>query len=599
MTRSFKGGLAVIALLFMALLSGSTVLAQGTVLADTGFRPQQHGFSFANYGNETQPVNLTPASMQNIFGNRVCKAVQNGECVLTATAQVWMEKTNTDMGGGHCEGMAILSKLIYSGQVNLNDIDPNAQTIADLKADNPQVQAEIARWFATQYVTPSTSSQINDQTPNQVVDTLVERMQQEKGPFTLAFFQADGNGGHAVTPYSVVDMGDGVKRVMVYDNNYPGQERFIEVDRNSDTWKYTGTTNPDEPVSEYYGTAESFSLNLRPSEARLVQPQECTFCKAGDGGIGDDGTESGSTESTSTTSSLNPCDQTAVSTGPDTDVVVTTEDGHTAGVVNGQAFSDIEGATILRPVSQTGLDGDTTGAVIMLPSDAGGGDMSVSVNGEGGDDVLMMSCGQYQRVSGMSQEDGEADTLTFSPDASSVTGQVDPDESVTFEGGYNNPDGDDQTYALYDVTSENGSVVRVGADPATGAFSYETSGETGFDALFSAIDPNGDSYESEFSGAGTAGNDGLTINLSDAVYEPNSNFETTQVDPASFDEFAQTQNVNQETFQEIQNSTAEQQNIDSGTGEATATSVPDGTGETTATSVPDGTGETTDTTEGG
>jgi hypothetical protein len=558
-----KGTLVVIVLLFITILSGSTLLAQGTVLADTGFRPQQHGFSFANYGNESQPVNLTPASMQNIFGERVCKAVQNGECVLTATSQMWMDKANTDMGGGHCEGMAILSKLIYSGDVNLNDIDPNAQSIADLKADNPNVQAEIARWFATQYVPPSTSSQLNDQTPNEVVDTLVERMQEEKGPFTLAFFQADGKGGHAVTPYSAVDMGDGVTRVMVYDNNYPGQERFIEVDRNNNSWKYTGTTNPDEPVSEYSGTAESFSLNLRPSTERLVRPQECTFCKPGDGGIGDDGDASGS--------SGDACNQTAVSTGPNTDMVVTTADGHKAGVVNGRAFSDIEGATILRTVSETGLDGDTPGAIITLPSDSGGGNMSVTVNGEGGDDVMMMSCGQYQRVSGMSQEDGESDTLTFSPDASSVTGEVDPDESVTFEGGYNNPDGDDQTYALYDVTSEDGSIVHVGADPETGDFSYETSGDTSFDALFSAIDPNGDIYEAEFIEESTAGNEGLSINLSDAVYEPESNFEVTEADSSRFDDFTETRDANQATLEEAQIPTTEEENVNGSIGETSST----------------------------
>ncbi|MBC8098599.1 MAG: hypothetical protein H7Y11_04095, partial [Armatimonadetes bacterium] len=88
-----------------------TVLAQGTVLADTGFRPQQHGFSFANYGNETNPVNLTPQTMQKVFGDTVCKAIQAGACVLTASSQAWMTQRNEEMEGGHCEGMAALSKL--------------------------------------------------------------------------------------------------------------------------------------------------------------------------------------------------------------------------------------------------------------------------------------------------------------------------------------------------------------------------------------------------------------------------------------------------------------------------------------------------------
>ncbi|HEX2623166.1 MAG TPA: hypothetical protein VHL11_23560, partial [Phototrophicaceae bacterium] len=204
MKKSFRFVLLMGLLVVFAFSQGVSFFAQGTVLADTGFRPAQHGFNFANYGNESNPVNLTPASMQKVFGESVCKTTNDSGCVLTATSQAWMEKINKDMGGGHCEGMAALSKLIYTGKVDLKELDPDATSIQDLKPDNPRVQEEVARWFATQYVPPTASAEIKDQTPSDVVDTLVDKLKEGTGPFTMGIYQADGGGGHAITPYSVV-----------------------------------------------------------------------------------------------------------------------------------------------------------------------------------------------------------------------------------------------------------------------------------------------------------------------------------------------------------------------------------------------------------
>jgi len=87
----------------------------------------------------------------------------------------------------------------------------------------------------------------------------------------------DRSGGHAITPYAVTDQGDDIYWVFVYDNNWPGEERYIEVDLYAETWQYNAATNPDEPESLYEGDAETETLSLTPTSTRL-EPQECDFC---------------------------------------------------------------------------------------------------------------------------------------------------------------------------------------------------------------------------------------------------------------------------------------------------------------------------------
>ena len=131
-----------------------------TGLVDTGFRPEANGFAIPNYGGEvvepqsgqTSPVvNLTPVEMRRLFGDAVCAAQpdNNGACLLTPPASQWMEQNNASMNGGHCEGFAVLSQLIYGGIVDPKQF--GADRAIDLKIPgNERLQREIAYWFATQ-----------------------------------------------------------------------------------------------------------------------------------------------------------------------------------------------------------------------------------------------------------------------------------------------------------------------------------------------------------------------------------------------------------------------------------------------------------------
>src|SRR5262249_55238655 len=76
-------------------------------------------------------------------------------------------------------------------------------------------------------------------------------------------------GGHAVTPISVQDIDANHARIVIYDNNFPSEDRYIEVNLEANTWRYSTAANPREGVNDYEGDAETQSLDLTPDSARL------------------------------------------------------------------------------------------------------------------------------------------------------------------------------------------------------------------------------------------------------------------------------------------------------------------------------------------
>src|SRR6185295_6971375 len=187
-----------------------------------------------------------------LFGDGVCAAPPEGEsCVLTPPAEQWMEQNNASMNGGHCEGFAVLSQMIYNGIV-----DPTvfgASRTADLQIENNEaLQHELAYWFATQGTTWNLQQVL---APKDMVNYLIaEYMKDPKNLFRLGIMKEDQTGGHAITAYEVRDQGNGVYWIMVYDNNYPGQERHMTVDTNANTSEYEASINPSVEPDLYKGT---------------------------------------------------------------------------------------------------------------------------------------------------------------------------------------------------------------------------------------------------------------------------------------------------------------------------------------------------------
>ncbi|MDD1750827.1 MAG: hypothetical protein LUO89_13250 [Methanothrix sp.] len=248
---------------------------------DSGFRPETNGFPFQNYGNDPAIVDLTPVEMQRMFGDKVCASTADGKCVLTYPAKRWMEEAIKAMGYGHCEGIAVLSDLIY---YNLASPDRFGGNITiELALRNELLQREIGYWWVTQVTNPGGSNKVNE-SPNSVIDVLMKAFSEGQNAtewWVMGIYLPDGSGGHSITPFAVEDMGNGTFKILVYDNNWPKERRAIYVDRNSNTWSYIASVNPNEPSEVYTGNGSTKSLEIVSVSARLGL-QECDFCEEDD-----------------------------------------------------------------------------------------------------------------------------------------------------------------------------------------------------------------------------------------------------------------------------------------------------------------------------
>lgn len=287
----------LISLLFL-LLCAQTVSAKNELVADTGFRVGTDGFSFENYGSQVcssgytmwggdcyKVENLTSREMVRLFGEQVCKTVaKDGTCTLTKVAERWMNEINSVVANGHCEGMAVLSSLFYSGIEDPVDFGAKSVNKLSLK-NNSALQREIAYWFTTQWFM---DDHIIENDPKTQLNYLINHFNSDPNTvIPLGIYSCAGGGsfyggctqtaGHAISAYAVINHGSGIYYVMVYDNNYPNEEKYITIDTNKNSWSYQTSTNPWSSAGNYAGQGKTNPIQIGPVEPRLGT-FKCDFC---------------------------------------------------------------------------------------------------------------------------------------------------------------------------------------------------------------------------------------------------------------------------------------------------------------------------------
>jgi hypothetical protein len=318
--------------------AGSTRNVPLGTVADAGFRPTVNGFEFANYGDAlpdgSTPTNLTAADMRALFGNRVCADLKIGQCDLIPEAQAWLDATNAEMAGGHCYGFAVLAALLWDHKVTPTTF--GAATTANLNIANPALQRGIAYYWAQQLLTSVQSKKV-DGTPHAVLAALEQAVRPHpKELYTIVFWKRDGTGGHAVTPYAVDNDGNGRFRVLIYDNNWPGQTHEINFDTKADMWTYYASTQPDDGDSLYEGDAKSRTLQLYPTLPGLGT-QPCPFC-----GRVQNGSSRAHAEALASSAQQELVLLSGATHGDN--VVISDAAGHRLGVVNGRVVDQMSGA---------------------------------------------------------------------------------------------------------------------------------------------------------------------------------------------------------------------------------------------------------------
>ncbi len=249
----------------------------GELCVDSGYR-QDSKFSFANWGNYQYTGDTFNADeFVTLFGAaNVCVSGTANNCVLTTESQERLDKLNSQVAGGRCEGMVVMSALLAAGAVKLEDLQPGAKSVSDLDPNDPKLLKQINYWWATQF------------SPKVVADTTIIREKGIKGVLDGALkglrkgvFATMGiytkSSGHALLPVGVTRAADGTFNIIVYDSNLPDQLSRVVIDPVKETWIYLeGAVTPGQATGGWSGT--SGTIELTPLISR-EGGSTCEFCK--------------------------------------------------------------------------------------------------------------------------------------------------------------------------------------------------------------------------------------------------------------------------------------------------------------------------------
>ena len=265
--------IAVAALLigsFVASCGGSSATSQLTaVAADSGVKPNENGFSFANFGSAATSENFNSADLVTMFGASACVGGNTTTCEPTAQAAAWAKMVNESRASGHCEGLAVQAASRFDAKAS-----PATVTLAN-KGD---VTHGIIRAFATQFL-PEVQDATDAWAKKSLVDIVNElstSFTNKSVSYTMGLYTP--HGGHAVLPYALEFPKPNLAVVKVYDSNWPGMERFVVIDLDAQVWyfSFSGENPQDDPCA---WSGKAGDMDITPMDARTSAT--CPFC--GDG----------------------------------------------------------------------------------------------------------------------------------------------------------------------------------------------------------------------------------------------------------------------------------------------------------------------------
>ena len=77
------------------------------------------------------------------------------------------------------------------------------------------------------------------------------------------------DGGHEVLPYAIEYPREGLARVLVYDTNWPGAERFVDIDLANDTWRFS-FAGDDQETDPHAWEGGHVDLDLNSVAVRIA-----------------------------------------------------------------------------------------------------------------------------------------------------------------------------------------------------------------------------------------------------------------------------------------------------------------------------------------
>ena len=212
-------------------------------------------------------------------------------CILTTAAEQWRMNTLNGANGGHCEGMAVASIRLFegrpfNGKTTPQDFGaPPGGTTVDLTL-TPEMENYIMYYFASQYAGEVANAHyFNRKKPSEIVFAIRDGLNSGTAVgYTIGIYKPQTFAeGHAIIAVGVEQLqAEPHKyRILVYDNNYPKQRKYIEVDTQAETWRYSTAASPGNDPSAYTGTVDSKNLEYAPITIRELQAgtyYNCRFC---------------------------------------------------------------------------------------------------------------------------------------------------------------------------------------------------------------------------------------------------------------------------------------------------------------------------------
>lgn len=228
----------------------------------TSFNPAVDGFSFPNFMASDYDEAFDAEDLTSMVGTseRVCVDGVADPCVLTDEAQAVIERVNDSRYLGHCEGMIVIAAQRF-------DLETKVKT-ADLN-DDPEVVNAIIKAFATMFL-PEVTQQTHDWTAKSLTETvaiLAQSLMTGKLEYGMGLYTEEG--GHEVLPYAIRYPTPELAEVLVYDSNWPGVARVVEIDLEGQTWRFSFAA-ADQASDEHAWTGTHEDLDLNSNKVRLA-----------------------------------------------------------------------------------------------------------------------------------------------------------------------------------------------------------------------------------------------------------------------------------------------------------------------------------------
>ncbi len=494
---------------------------EGEIIASIKFDPKINGFSFRNFGeNSEYEEDLTADDMIRMFGaENVCiEGSTAKDCVLYETAERWMEEAIEKMSNGHCDGFSVSSLRMFvgrpfKGRKTPADFQRGATKLFDLQKN--QLTSNYVSYYQTLTFLKETylfRAPTFQKKPTEIMAMIGAAMESRKDYYTLEVWMLE-NGkytrGHSIVPVAIEDMGDEIYRIHVYDNNYPGQTKYVTINAKNETWRYHTANNPAETARDYVGSATTHTLALKRLSDRSRKRFECPFCDE-DEEQADDDDEASIRSLPRGFMMLNASFADAhaqaeqetmnVSLSGDADLLITDPNGRRIGYDSTKKVTVNEIPGAVENIIAGDVDDDAAPEYLLPLNAANKKPYTINISGKSLDaeespDLEIVGAGLVVGFDEISVDKGEMLSMTVSQDGRelSFTASADgetPSVYITTDDGADKPS---YEFEIGGIALTAGKTISVKLDPDKGLiyFKDDDADEDKYDVKVSRTNPNG------------------------------------------------------------------------------------------------------------